>query len=113
MSMNAGVAMDRLNDEIHDEILRGVILSVLIKRQLDWMTFNGLKVQVQRGQGCPLDDAELRFHLAYLSDSARGYVELKPLRAGHTGAESSLVRATAKAVDLHDGRIAPDPGVAF
>jgi hypothetical protein len=105
--------MDRLNDEIRDEILRGVVLSVLIKHQLDWVAFNSLKVQVQRGQGYSLEDAELRFHLAYLSDSERGYVELKPLRAGRAAAESSFVRATAKAVDLRDGRIRPDPGVAF
>lgn len=107
------MVMDRLNDEIRDEILRGVVLRILIKHRLDWVTFNGLKVQVQRGQGYPLEDAELRFHLAYLGDSARGYVELKPLRAGRAEPESSMVRATAKAVDLRDGRIAGDPGVAF
>lgn len=105
--------MDRLNDEVHDEILRGVILSVLIKHHLDWITFNSLKLQVQRGQGYPIGESELRFHLAYLSDSARAYVELKPSRPGHTEVESSFVRATAKAVDLSDGRIARDPGVAF
>jgi|GEM_PF-1146298 len=105
--------MDRLSEEIRDEILRGVVLIILIKHQLDWVAFSNLKVQVQRGQGYALEDAELRFHLAYLSDSARGYVELKPLRAGRSSAESSFVRATAKAVDLRDGRIAADPGVAF
>jgi hypothetical protein len=105
--------MDSLSGEIRDEIVRGVILSILIKYQLDWVTFNSLKVQVQRGQGYAIEDAELKFHLAYLSDSARGYVELKPLRAGRTGAEYSFLRATAKAVDLRDGRIALDPGVAF
>ena len=105
--------MNRLNEEIRDEILRGVILSILIKHQLDWVTFNSLRVQMQRGQGYTIKESELRFHLAYLSDSTRGYVELKPLRAGRTDVESSFVRATAKAVDLSDGRIARDPGVAF
>ena len=105
--------MDRVNEGIRGEILRGVILSILIKHHLDWVPFNSLKVQMQRGQGYPIGEGELRFHLAYLSDSARRYVELKPMRAGRTDVESSFVRATAKAVDLSDGRIARDPGVAF
>jgi len=99
--------------EIRDEIIRGVILSVLIKHQLDWVTFKSLRIQVQRGQGYPLEDGELRFHLAYLSDSARAYIENKALRAGRGGTEFSVVRATAKAVDLQDGRLEPDPGVTF
>ena len=105
--------MDTLSREIHDEIVRGVILSVLIKHELDWVGFNTLRLQVLRGQGYPLQEGELRFHLAYLSDSARAYVESKPLRAGRAEPEYSFVRATAKAVDLSDGRIAQDPGVAF
>jgi hypothetical protein len=99
--------------EVRDEITRGVILSILIKHQLDWVAFHTLKVHVQRGQGLPLDDGELRFHLAYLGDSARGYLENKPLRAARVNNEFSFVRATAKAVDLRDGRILADPGVAF
>jgi len=106
-------AVERLSREIRDEIVRGVILSVLIKHRLDWVTFSTLRIQVQRGQGYPMDDGELKFHLAYLGDSARGYIENKPLRAGRAAAECSFVRATAKAVDLHDGRIPADPGVAF
>jgi hypothetical protein len=99
--------------QIRDEILRGVILSVLIKHRLDWVTFSSLRIQVQRGQGYPIEDSELKFHLAYLGDPARGYIESRPLRSGRTAAEQSCVRATAKGVDLRDGRIAQDPGVAF
>jgi hypothetical protein len=99
--------------EIRDEIIRGVILSILIKHRLDWVTFGTLRVQVQRGQGFAVEEDELRFHLAYLGDSARGYIENKPLRAGRVATELSLVRATAKAVDLLDGRIEADPGVAL
>jgi len=102
-----------LTRQIRDEILRGVILSILIKHRLDWVAFTSLRIQVQRGQGYPIEESELKFHLAYLGDPSRGYIESKPLRAGRTAAESSSVRATAKAVDLRDGRIAADPGVAF
>ncbi len=105
--------MNSFTQEIRDEIIRGVILCVLIKHQLDWVTFQSLRVQVQRGQGYAVEHDELKFHLAYLGDSARAYIENKPLRAGRGGTEFSLVRATAKAVDLRDGRLEPDPGVAF
>jgi len=105
--------MDGLEREIRDEIIRGLILSVLVKHRLDWVTFGSLRVQIQRGQGFALEEDELRFHLAYLGDSARGYIENKSLRAGRAATGFSLVRATAKAVDLLDGHIAPDPGVAL
>jgi hypothetical protein len=105
--------VDNLAQEIRDEIIRGLILCVLVKNRLEWMTFGSLRVQVQRGQGYALEDSELRFHLAYLSDSTRGYIESKALRAGRGATDFSLVRATAKAVDLLDGRIDADPGVMF
>ena len=103
--------MDGLEREIRDEIIRGLILSVLVKHRLDWVTFGSLRVQIQRGQGFALEEDELRFHLAYLGDSARGYIENKSLRAGRAATGFSLVRATAKAVDLLDGRI--NPGCVF
>ena len=105
--------MDYLAQEIRDEIIRGLIVCVLVKNGLEWMTLPSLRIQVQRGQGYPVEDHELRFHLAYLSDSTRGYIESKALRAGRGSTDCSLVRATAKAVDLLDGRIAADPGVLF
>ena len=45
--------------------------------------------------------------------SRAGYVETKQLRAARAGLEMTAVRATPKAVDLVDGRIADDPGVAL
>ena len=109
----ARLNVDHLAQEIRDEIIRGLILCVLVKYRLEWMTFGSLRIQVQRGQGYTLDENELRFHLAYLSDSTRAYIECKSLRAGRATTDFSLVRATAKAVDLLDGRIAPDPGIVF
>ena len=41
--------MGGLANEIRDEIIRGVILSVLVKHRLEWVTFGSLRVQVQRG----------------------------------------------------------------
>jgi len=106
--------MGNLADDIRHETQRGVILMVLIRRNLDWVPFGELKQQLLRGQGYPLTDDELRFQLLYLADPARGYIETMPLRAGRPEELEQLqVRATAKAVDLIDGRIAADQGVAF
>ncbi len=106
--------MGALTDDIRHETQRGVILMILIRRNLDWVPFGELKQQLLRGQGYPLTDDELRFQLLYLSDPARRYIEMKPLRLGRPEELEQLqVRATAKAVDLIDGRITADPGVAF
>ena len=106
--------MDPLLQDVRDEVVRGIILSILIQHRLAWVAFASLKYQVQIGQGFPIADDDLGFQLAYLSDRARGYVEARPLRAGRARAfEYAFVRATAKAVDLRDGRIASDPGVAL
>ena len=102
--------MRSLADETRGEIVRGVVLTILIQYHLDWVPFRTLRLMVLRGQGYLLSDDELKFHLAYLSDTSRMYVETKYLSA--TGAEW-FVRATAKSVDLHDGRISDDPGILF
>lgn len=106
--------MGALTDDIRHETQRGVILMILIKRNLDWVPFGELKQQLLRGQGYPLTDEELRFQLFYLADPARNYIETKPLRLGRPEELEQLqVRATARAVDLVDGRIPADHGVAF
>ena len=106
--------MGTLVDDIRHEAQRGVILMILIRRNLDWVPVGELKAQLQRGQGYALTDDDLKFHLQYLADSGRDYVQTQPLRLGRAGeTEPFLVRATARAVDLADGRIAADPGVAF
>src|SRR5690348_16372812 len=106
--------MGMLTDDIRHETQRGVNLMILIRRNLDWVPFGELKQQLLRGQGYPLTDDELRFQLLYLADPGRGYIETKPLRLGRAGELEQLqVRATAKAVDLVDGRIPAEPGVAF
>lgn len=106
--------MGPLTDDIRHETQRGVILMILIRRNLDWVPFGELKQQLLRGQGYPLTDDELRFQLLYLADAKRGYIEMKPLRLGRPEEPEQLqVRATAKAVDLIDGRIATDQGIAL
>jgi hypothetical protein len=104
--------MRKLTDDIRHESQRGVILMILVRRGMGWVPFGELKQQLLRGQGYPLTDEELRFQLLYLADPARGYIEVKPLRFGPQVPEQLRVRATAKAVDLIDGRIPPDQGVA-
>jgi len=106
--------MDPLLQDVRDEAVRGVILSVLIQHKLSWVAFSSLKREVQMGQGIPIADDDLGFQLAYLGDAARGYVEARPLRTSRANRfDYAFVRATAKAVDLRDGRIAADPGVAL
>ena len=105
--------MGALTDDIRHEAQRGVILMILVHRNLDWIPVGELRQQLARGQGYLLTDEDLRFHLAYLATPGRAYVETRGLRPGRTDSSLTMVRATAKAVDLLDGRIAPDPGVAF
>jgi len=106
--------MDPFLQDVRDEVVRGLILSILIQHRLGWVAFGRLKREVQMGQGFPITDDDLGFQLAYLGDASRGYVEARPLHAGRTEVfEYAFVRATAKAVDLRDGRIPCDPGVAL
>ena len=103
--------MGSLADDIRHETQRGVILMILIRRSLNWVPFGELKQQLLRGQGYPLTDDELCFQLLYLAE--RAYLEMKPLRLGRPEEPQQVrVRATAKAVDLIDGRIPADPGIA-
>ncbi len=102
--------MAKFTEDVKHESQRGVLLLTLIYRGLDWVPWTELRKQMAR-QGYPLADEELQFHLNYLSDGS--YVETETLRAGRAGLELKRVRATKKAVDLHDGRIAADPGIAF
>jgi hypothetical protein len=51
------------------------------------------------------------YHLKYVERA--GYAERKTLRARQPGLELKAVRGTAKAVDLVEGRTAPDAGVGF
>jgi hypothetical protein len=101
-----------LTDDVRHEVQRGVILMILVHRNLEWVPFHELKMQMARGQGYPLTDGELWFHLRYLAAANREYIETRNTRPGRADLGLVQVRATAKAVDLLDGRIAADPGVA-
>ena len=103
--------MAALIDDVRHEVQRGVILIILTHRGLEWVPFTELRVQLARGQGYPLSDSELWFHLRYLAN--RGCVEMRNTRPGRTDVSLVQVRATPKAVDLLDGRIEADPGIAF
>jgi hypothetical protein len=103
--------MAALTDDVRHEVQRGVILMILTHRNLEWVPFPELRVQLARGQGYPLTDSDLWFHVRYLVN--RGYVETRATRPGRNDLSLTQVRATPKAVDLLDGRIEADPGVAF
>lgn len=100
-----------LTHEVQNESQRGLILNILIDWKLEWMPFNELRVQVLRRSGYALADKDLQFHLNYLA--ARDYLETRRLRAGRAELELLTVRGTAKALDLKEGRLEPDAGVAF
>jgi len=102
--------MKKLHEDIRHETERGVLLLVLILADLDWMPVKALQKQMV-GQGYLLSLEDLKFHLNYCEQG--GYVERRSLRAGRTDLELETVRATKRAVDLQDGRIAADPGIAF
>ncbi len=101
--------MSSLSGRIQREAQRGLIVRVLVDWRLEWMPFGELRLQVLRRTGTPVSDEELEFHLKYLS--AVGYLETKHLRAARAGLELTAVRATAKAVDLVEGRVPPDPAL--
>jgi hypothetical protein len=103
--------MTALVDDVRREVQRGVILMILVHRNLDWVPFSELRAQMARGQGYPLTDAELWFHLRYLA--GRNYIETRNPRPGRSDMSLYLVRAMPKAVDLLDGRIEQEAGIAF
>lgn len=103
--------MPGLMNDVRHEVQRGVILMILVHRNLEWVPFSELRAQMARGQGYPLTDAELWFHLRYLA--GRDYLETRNPRPGRSDLSLYRVRALTKAVDLLDGRIERDVGIAF
>jgi hypothetical protein len=103
------MAMDTTTNDINNEAERGLILKILAEWNLEWMPFFELGVQMRRRLGYPLQESQVQFHLNYLVQA--GYAETKLLRAGRADLELTVVRGTAKAVDLREGRLAPDTGV--
>jgi len=102
--------MNTLHDDIRHERERGLILEVLIKAELRPIPFRLLH-SIVVAQGFPIEAEGLDFHLTYLKDT--GYIEIKNLRDGRVDVQMKIVRATRKAVDLRDGRIAADVGIRF
>ena len=102
--------MDKLTYDVKHESERGVLLLILIRRGLDWVPVTELQKQMAR-QGYPMVIEDLDFHTKYCLDG--GYVEAKSLRSGRADVELRVVRATKRAVDLRDGRLPADPGIAF
>jgi len=85
------------------------MLRILVDWGLEWMPYHELRVQLANRLGYRIPDSELKFQLNYLAQG--GYAETKQLRAGRSDIELLAVRGTTKAVDLIEGRVAPDPGI--
>ncbi|HEV2177372.1 MAG TPA: hypothetical protein VGW33_09245 [Terriglobia bacterium] len=103
--------MNSLMNDVQHEAQRGLMLRILVDWHLEWMPFNELRVQMMRRTGDTVTDERLKFHLAYLTQNQ--YAETKQLRAGRAEIELTAVRGTPKAVDLLEGRLAPDAGIAL
>jgi len=103
--------MGSLKQEIRNETERGIIVQTLVDWCLEWVPFREVRLQLMRSAGYPVDVEKVNYHLNYLQQN--GYAEVRVLRPARVGLELTTVRATPKAVDLVEGRIAPDPGVAL
>jgi len=96
--------MKNTHKEVRREAERGSIVQILVEWQMEWIPVGELRLNLLRRAGYQLSDDEIQFHLNYLAE--KGYVETKHLRAVKAGLELTAVRATARGVDLAEGRIA-------
>jgi hypothetical protein len=101
--------MNSLTSDVKHEAERGVMLRILVEWGLEWMPYHELRIQLASRLGYRMPDSELKFQLNYLIQG--GYAESKQLRAGRPDIELLAVRGTTKAVDLLEGRAAPDTGI--
>ncbi|MGD0697886.1 MAG: hypothetical protein ABSB82_23975 [Terriglobia bacterium] len=103
--------MKTASKAIKQEAERGSIVQILVEWRMEWMPVGELRLRLLRRAGYQLSDDDLQLHLNYLGQ--KGYVETKQLRAAKAGLELTAVRATAKGVDLAEGRIAEEAGVGL
>ena len=103
--------MKSASKQIAQEAQRGSIVQILVEWQMEWMPVGELRLHLLRRAGYQLTSEQLKFHLNYLVE--KGYVKTKHLRAVRAGLEMTAVRATAKAVDVTEGRIAGHAGVGL
>jgi len=90
---------------------RGAIVRILVEWRMEGMPVGELRLHLLRRAGYQVSEKDLEFHLNYLEE--KGYVEIKHLRAVKAGLEMTAVRATARGVDLAEGRIAEHAGVGL
>lgn len=92
----------------HKELLRGKIMFYLNLIYPQTATFPLLQAELDYfGYPLPLED--LHFHVAYLAE--KGLVETETARGPHTRGAMTLVKITARGIDLLDGRLPPDEGI--
>jgi hypothetical protein len=103
--------MESLTEDVKHEAERGVMVRVLVGWSLEWMPFHELRAQLSTRLGYRMAESEFKFQLNYLVQG--GYAETKQLRAGRADIELLAIRATVKAVDLLEGRVPPDTGIAL
>lgn len=103
--------MKSAGKRVTEEVQRGSMVQILVEWRMEWMPAGELRLHLLRRAGYQLSDEDLQFHLNYLE--RKGYVETRQLRAARAGLEMTAVRATARGVDLAEGRVAEDAGVGL
>lgn len=92
------------------EAARAAILRLLLQRYPEPMTFAALQ-QALLIERIPLHERDLTFQLGYLEQ--RHYLTLERAALRLSPNRILLASLTDKGVDLLDGRIPPDPGIAI
>ena len=92
----------------HKELVRGKILYYL-----DLIYPQPSTMQLLQGEldflGYPVPLEELSFHVAYLAE--KGLVSTETVRGPYATRGVSMVRITARGIDLYDGRLPADEGI--
>lgn len=103
--------MESLTENVKHEAERGVMVRILVDWGMEWIPYHELRMQLTTRLGYRMAESELKTQLNYLLQA--GYAETKQLRAGRADIELLAVRATIKAVDLVEGRLAPDASIGL
>jgi len=92
----------------HKELLRGKIMFYLNLIYPQTATLPLLQAELDYfGYAVPIE--ELNFHVAYLAE--KGLVDVETARGPHTRGTMTLVKITARGIDLLDGRLPADEGI--
>lgn len=92
----------------HKELVRGKLMYYLHLIYPQTATLPLLQAEMDYfGYAIPIED--LSFHVAYLAE--KGLVEVENVHGPYSHRAVSMVKITARGIDLLDGRLPPDEGI--